>query len=950
MKSVRSLKIIEVGITVLQSIIFVIFLMLQLVWCDALSGFSYNYCFTFIRKYIPINSNMAGIFLQVDATILTLTIALVALISGLLADSHVGISDSDFFLNIRPRIYRQIVIICLSLFYFGIGCIFFWLKWNYLVVAVLLCEILLVTMSVVSIYGIFNGKDVIRQEIEAYSLRTQLNLKSFGTGHYKGDASGNSSKFSHNINSRKGKAKNKAKDAQEKFIVSFNDVIIRGDKNEYDVYLNLFLKMTDYVWRSRNAEDEVYDWETYRKNCCRLLDACAESQEYKSKLLYLRFISELYDHLFLLVQEEKGTKKHTSSVRHSFGIVEFYSFCNDIIRKISITEFESNIRLSELLFKMNVIDLVLYRDYGGDKEAKKNENYERCEDCKEEKWIPDSTIKSIQSAMGQYILEQQAKGNFPNLSYWAEAFNSWYGIDNIDYLEECDKKCLSEAVANGGALYTCGMFTHAQFDIVKKGLYERRLASLLDYKYYEARTILAIHAYLYYMAYRENEEVVGAELVKMVKSFLADSEVMQTYREFLTEHDIVNEILIDNLRSKWHLEKNLNGEDDKGNGRRVPDEKSRMINILLRGGDLRLGGRGMQILIMSDVIDDFCLFTLLFLDYHSLSDLDWIGDDNHNIDDFIPYITTGNDIEARVKSFVEFMNIDILKDEKKGSDRRKKYEHQAEALCEKLQETIKAKYKEKRIKEAREKEAEYLKKHDLIEKNRIGWMKDIYQDIHKRFGNMFCPYIPSNNVNVQFSKFELFNYTTYTNMINDKFDHTDLERIAARIADIFVMLMKNKGCVIVKDRQKDFVDDHDYTNFLTREKLEVMVGSNLLLKNRDYRMTEYFEETTKNYTWINTYGGFYAAAIKKGSVVLYIRNLEAIIRDITLDDEYIDTTKDEYNYEPIMNVSLPFEREELSEYLKNERKRVEVVAEIGIQVYDSDAGIYFESERKPIIY
>ena len=51
-----------------------------------------------------------------------------------------------------------------------------------------------------------------------------------------------------------------------------------------------------------------------------------------------------------------------------------------------------------------------------------------------------------------------------------------------------------------------------------------------------------------------------------------------------------------------------------------------------------------------------------------------------------------------------------------------------------------------------------------------------------------------------------------------------------------------------------------------------------------------------------------------------------------------------------MNVSVPFDREELSEYLKNERKRVEVVAEIGIQVYDPDAGIYFESERKPIIY
>ena len=245
MKSVQSLKKIEVVITVLQSIIFVIFLALQFVPYGALSGLPNYYSFMFIRRYIPIDINIAGIFLQVDTTILTLTIALVALISGLLADSHVGISYSDFFLNILPRIYKQIVIICLSLFYLGMGCIFFWLKWNYLVVAVLLCEILLVAISVASIYGIFNGKDVIRQEIEAYSLRTQL-----GTEHDKEDASGNSSKFKYNKNSRKEKTRNKPKDAQEKFIESFIDVLVRGEKNEYDVYLNLFLNVTDYVWKT----------------------------------------------------------------------------------------------------------------------------------------------------------------------------------------------------------------------------------------------------------------------------------------------------------------------------------------------------------------------------------------------------------------------------------------------------------------------------------------------------------------------------------------------------------------------------------------------------------------------------------------------------------------------------------------------------------------------------
>jgi len=358
----------------------------------------------------------------------------------------------------------------------------------------------------------------------------------------------------------------------------------------------------------------------------------------------------------------------------------------------------------------------------------------------------------------------------------------------------------------------------------------------------------------------------------------------------------------------------------------------------------------MQTLIMSEVIDDFCLFTLMFLSYHSLSDLSWLGDEYHNIEDYISYITTGNNLEERTKLFVEFMNADILKDEKADSDKRKKYEYQANDLFEKIRITIKEKYKEKRIREAREKEAAYLKNHDIIEEKRIGWIKDIYQDIKNRFGSLLHDYLPSPNASVQFAQYELFNYTTYTDMIDDKFYATDLSRIATRVIDVFIRLMKNQGCVIPKDRKIDFVDDQDYSNYLEREKLEVMVGSKLMLRNSDYRMTEPFEKATKNFTWIDTYGGFYAAAIKKGSVVLYIKNLEANIREVTLDDEYMDSTQDEYEYEPIMNVSVTFEREELSDFLKNERKRVEVTAEIGIQVYDPNAGIYFESERRPIEY
>ena len=182
-------------------------------------------------------------------------------------------------------------------------------------------------------------------------------------------------------------------------------------------------------------------------------------------------------------------------------------------------------------------------------------------------------------------------------------------------------------------------------------------------------------------------------------------------------------------------------------------------------------------------------------------------------------------------------------------------------------------------------------------------------------------------------------------MIDDKFDITDLDRIATRVIDCFIRLMKENGCIECKDRNNDFFDDHAYANYLRDNKLEVMLGSELLLKNKDYRESEEFNEITRDFKWIKTYGGFYGAAIKKGSVVLYIKNIEANISEVSLVDEYEDSSLSKFEYEPIVGISIPFERDELLEFLKNERKKVNVTAEIGIRVYDEDAGIFFESKR-----
>ena len=154
-------------ITRIQVAIMLYFAVLQILSCCELQ--------LPLLKYLPaVDSNTAGIFLQVDATILTLTIALVTLISGSITDSFMGISYSDYFLNLRPKRYKQIVIIFLSFIYFSFAVVFFLLGVYYLVCGFLFCEILLVLFSVFSLYSIFQGEYSIQKEISAYSLKLQL--------------------------------------------------------------------------------------------------------------------------------------------------------------------------------------------------------------------------------------------------------------------------------------------------------------------------------------------------------------------------------------------------------------------------------------------------------------------------------------------------------------------------------------------------------------------------------------------------------------------------------------------------------------------------------------------------------------------------------------------------------------------------------------------------------
>ena len=157
-KKVRSKAIIIEILAVFAIAVFIVIgLLLQLYSNTILGTISNN-----------IDKNFALAILQIQATVDTLTISIIALISGCVSDSSMGIVFSDYYLNIRPYIFKQKRIIAGSILLLVTNIGFYSIKWYCFLLSIFVVTIILILISTNEIYLIFNGKRLAEREIKEY--------------------------------------------------------------------------------------------------------------------------------------------------------------------------------------------------------------------------------------------------------------------------------------------------------------------------------------------------------------------------------------------------------------------------------------------------------------------------------------------------------------------------------------------------------------------------------------------------------------------------------------------------------------------------------------------------------------------------------------------------------------------------------------------------------------
>lgn len=115
-----------------------------------------------------IDHDFALVILQIQATVDTLTISIIALISGSVSDSNMGIVFSDYYLNIRPCIFKQRRIIVGSILLLIVNIGFYIMEWYCLLLLIFVVTIIFILISINEIYLVFNGKRLAEREIKDY--------------------------------------------------------------------------------------------------------------------------------------------------------------------------------------------------------------------------------------------------------------------------------------------------------------------------------------------------------------------------------------------------------------------------------------------------------------------------------------------------------------------------------------------------------------------------------------------------------------------------------------------------------------------------------------------------------------------------------------------------------------------------------------------------------------
>ncbi len=794
------------------------------------------------------------VLLQIQATIGTLTIAIIALISGNISDSYMGTSVSDYYLNIRPKFLKQKVIIFVSLALILINAICYMMALYNIVIFVFVLTFFLVGMSIIEVYYIFNGKRKMHEEIEMYFIHVIENDDSY----------------------------QKKVNICDSFVDDWKEISKIQNDEEVDKYIKLFIKgMKSLIeCNDKQGYDDIN--KLSYKISVNLLAGISENE----KVHGIIFVQEFYHSLWMYIMQDKSRRYENFSRITLFGSVacDFVDAMNYI----------SNEKLEKVISLDSFVDNVLRVTYWIGYDAEKSSYEIGC-------------LNSFARHIGFYLAMQNKKGAIVNKNFWGNTLKRC----NYFYSANMQKNLIEDYAYKSGTIqfdFCYGFLMNNEAEIVKENLYYYSLSNTyrIENRQY-AVLVLSTHCFLYYLGYRETEDCVDTSIKMQAQRILGDAKVKEVFLRFLYMLSENQEF----INKKLALD---------------------ILKILDRH-ELFPKYSNSKTMIGDTVVKDFYLFIILYLAHKYY--IPEIVEKALDIDEYTSYVYLTN--SEHTKKILRELH--VLIDKENNED---VIEGEVNLMYDIFERKIKIGYKKKVIEKAAVAQKTYEEHVDVR-----SMCKKLKMHTIEKFKNKFSSIISDGNSDNSIIEIKAFTLSDYTEQVNGELYQGVYSNLFGNFVLYLIWYLNNNGMVNLMNRYDDFANDRAYMRYLQDNGLSILIGSKYILSNRDYKLREEFNDFLNDYDCIYTSLVADGLALRKDSIEVYLHDVQVSIRPGTINDMNIKFNKEtgKYEYEVISNLPVEFDKEEIKEFIYNERKIIEIVLKVSINTNDIPIGTIISGNR-----
>lgn len=460
------------------------------------------------------------VLIQIQATIVTLTLSVIGILSGFLSDFYMGISISYYFLEINPRPLTHKKIIYAEFLLLGVSLIAYTFSLYNFVAFIFITSLITIVLSIGEMYEVFKGKkhaeDTISKHVTDIFEKTQ------------------------NIE----KIENYARE----YIKNWKAIAVSQSTEEFKEYYDVFFKLI-FTLLERQEIDKINSYT--EEVAVNLLQH--DSQD--CKLRGLLFVNDVYkktrEWIEKKVEEEKKKEKEKEEKK------EYINQPIDLIDKVYASWYSALYSLDAEIVKQKFID-----SFGPDV----------CDYCVNNKleenpqdqfyhwydfftrnifyvkifmhggfFVEESTIY-LTRQMGNYIEKQSKKAYFFDFAYWQKLINDGLRIDpeNLSYkmkiktegyCTELQKEEYNRMVAERDIHLSIGYIMNDKTELVVNGWFTNKQPSY-DFSWHILRKCMSVHFFMYYMIRNGEKNGIYKDKIQHIKGHITKKNFIQELIKF----------------------------------------------------------------------------------------------------------------------------------------------------------------------------------------------------------------------------------------------------------------------------------------------------------------------------------------------------------------------------------------------------------------------------------